>query len=161
MRGHRYTAMTRFAALALGLCLVAVVPGAAKKKPAKPIIESFEATLVGHGMLRFEVEEYSTDEDVQELARSYAKGGIDALESSLDKSEKGRYRYELFQINLGNIRQVYPIRLVRSTTEGAFRILYIVADAADWVYAGVPARPQEMGHYGYPCSGHHASSHVK
>lgn len=142
--------MKRFAALALGVCLVAVVPGAAKKKPAKPIIETFEATLPGHGVLRFEVEEYSTDQDVQELAQAYVKGGIATLESTLNKSEKGRYRYELFQINFGNIRQVYPIRLIRSTSEGGFRMLYIIADAADWVYAGAPARPQEIGHYGYP-----------
>jgi hypothetical protein len=137
--------------LLLGICLLtAAVPSLAKKKAAKPIIEIFEATLAGHGVVRFEVEEFSTDQDLQELSQSYAKGGKDALENCLNRNEKGRYRYELFQISLQNIRQVYPIRLIKSASQGGVRTLYIIADAADWAYEGAPARTEQIGHHGYP-----------
>ena len=69
--------MQRFAALVVGACLlVGAVPVAAKKKPHKPVIESFEATLPGHAVLGFEVEEFSSDQDVQELAQAYANLGV-------------------------------------------------------------------------------------
>ena len=81
--------MKRLAVLALlgtGWCLlVGVVPDLAQKKPAKPIIESFEATANGVGVLRFEIEEFSTDQDIQERAKAYAKGGQDAVEGALGK----------------------------------------------------------------------------
>ena len=65
--------MKRLAMLALlsqvGL-LVAVVPCLAKKKPSKPVIETFEARILGGEVLRFEIEEFSTDQDIQELAKA-------------------------------------------------------------------------------------------
>ena len=72
-----------------GICLlVGVVPGVAKKKPAKQIIETFEAKLGGSlgpkGVLTFQVEEFSTEPDVRELAQTYANYGKGALLKSLN-----------------------------------------------------------------------------
>jgi hypothetical protein len=128
------------AILAAGCLLVGVVPGVAKKKPAKPIIETFEATASGVGVLRFEIEEFSTDQDIQELAQVYAKRGKDAVESALDKIEKGS-----FWVANG----AYPIRVVRSASEGGVRTLNIVAVAADRI-AGDRGGQTFIGHRGYP-----------
>jgi hypothetical protein len=114
-----------FALLGTGCLLVGVVPGVAKKKPAKPIIETFEAAnAISCGVLRFEIEEFSTDQDIHELAQAYAKGGEDAVESALGKMEKGRFWVR---------NEAYPIRVVRSATPGGVRTLNIVAVAADRV----------------------------
>jgi len=50
--------------LVTGLLLGGIVPGLAKKS-AKPIIETFEATVPGAGVMRVEIEEFSTDQDMQ------------------------------------------------------------------------------------------------
>ena len=78
-----------FVLLGTGCLLVGVVPGLAKKSAAKRIIEAFEATVPGGEVLRFEIEEFSTDQDIQELAKTCAKGGKDAVDSALGKVEKG------------------------------------------------------------------------
>jgi hypothetical protein len=120
--------MKRLAVLALlgtGCLLVGVVPGVTQKKSAKPIIETFEATnAISCGVLRFEIEEFSTDQDIQELAQAYAKGGEDAVESALGKMEMGHFWVR---------NEAYPIRVVRSASEGGVRTLIIVAVAADRV----------------------------
>jgi hypothetical protein len=75
------------ALLGMGYLLVGDAPGA--KRPA---IETFAAVAgaSGAGTLRFEIEEFLTDQDIQELAQVYAKGGEDAVDSGLGKIEKGR-----------------------------------------------------------------------
>ncbi len=133
--------MKRLAVLALlgaGCLLVGVVPGVAEKKPPKPIIETFEATVSGV-VQRFEIEEFSTDQDIQELAQAYAKGGEDAVESALGKIEKGRSWVRA---------EAYPIRVVRSASEGGVRTLNIVAVAEDrlWSLNG----QMFIAHRGYP-----------
>jgi hypothetical protein len=135
--------MKRLVVLALlgaGYLLVGVVPAVAKKKPAKPIIETFEATASGVGVVRFEIEEFSTDQDIQELTQAYATGGKDAVESALDKIEKG---------TLWAANGAYPIRLVRSASEGGVRTLNIVAVAADHIW-GDRGGQTFIGHRGYP-----------
>ena len=124
--------------LATGL-LVGGMPGLAKKK-AKPIIEAFEATVPGGQALRFEIEEFSTDEAIQELANAYAKGGKDAVEGALGKVERGHY----------SIRQdSFPIRLVQSVSQqDGTRTINITADAADRI-GGVGGH-MSIGHRGYP-----------
>jgi hypothetical protein len=76
------------ALLGMGYLLVGDAPGAAKR----PAIETFAAVAgaSGAGTLRFEIEEFLTDQDIQELAQVYAKGGEDAVDSGLGKIEKGR-----------------------------------------------------------------------
>jgi hypothetical protein len=135
--------MTRLAVLLLlgtGCLLVGVVPGVAKKKPSKPIIETFEATAPGGEVLRFEIEEFSTDQDVQELAKVYAKGGKDVVESALGKIEKGRFLVR---------QESYPIRLVQSASQGGTRTVFIIADAADRVVGDLGGQVF-IGHRGYP-----------
>ena len=135
--------MKRLAVLALlgTVCLlVGVLPGGAKKKPPRPIIETYEATASGIGLLRFEIEEFSTDQDIQELAQKYAKGGEDALESALGKIEKGRS----FVLN-----GTYPIRVVLSASRGGVRTLNIVAVAADRIVGDLGGEVS-IGHRGYP-----------
>lgn len=149
--------MKRLAALVVGLSLlISVLPGVAKKKPRKPVIESFEATLPGHAVLGLEVEEFSTDQDVQELAEAYAKGGKEAVEHSLERSEKGRYRYQLFQMT-SNPNTAHPIRFIQSATHGGIRSVFIIADADDSTfvvdpYRAGPAYMARISHHGYPFS---------
>ena len=125
--------------LATGL-LVGVMPGLAKKK-AKPIIEAFEATVPGGQVLRFEIEEFSTNQAIQELAKAYAKGGKDAVESALGKVKNGHY----------SIRQdSYPIRLVQSVSQqDGTRTINITAAAADRIVGDFGGQVS-IGHRGYP-----------
>jgi tetratricopeptide (TPR) repeat protein len=106
----------------------------------KPIIETFEARLRGGERLRFEIEELSTDQDVQELAKTYGKGGKDDVERDLRKLEKGRYVIR---------GKSYAIRLVRSTSQNGTRSVFIIADAADRA-SGDDVEMGLLGHRGYP-----------
>jgi tetratricopeptide (TPR) repeat protein len=112
----------------LGRLLAADQPYPATTKSRKPIIETFEARMPGGERLRFEIEEFSTDQDVQELAKTYAKGGKDDVERDLRKLEKGRYLIH---------DESYAIRLVRSTSQNGTRSVFIIADAADRVTGDV------------------------
>jgi hypothetical protein len=133
--------MNRFLTLlVLGMGVLIVVPGLAKKKPAKPIIEILEATVPGGEVLRFEIEESSTDEDIQELAKAYAKSGKDGVESALGKIDKGRYLVR---------HNSYPIRIVQSESLVGTRTVYITSDAADQVVGELGGRVS-IGHRGYP-----------
>ena len=132
-----------FVLLATAYLVVGVVPSLAKKTPAKPIIETFEATLPGGEVLKFEIEEFSTDQDVQELAKAYAKGGKDAVESALGKVEKGHYFIR---------HDSYSIRLIQSVSQqDGSRAIYITADAADRVASNLGGMVF-IGHRGYPFS---------
>lgn len=125
----------------LGLCVfVAVVPCLAKKKPPRPIIETFEAGTSGGEVLRFEIEEFSADQDVQELAKTYAKGGKDDVEHDLQKVDRGRYMIH---------NDSYPIRLVQSESQNGTRTVSIVSDAADRVQGDLGGSVS-IGHRGYP-----------
>jgi hypothetical protein len=145
--------MKRFArSVLLGMCLLVGVPGVTKQKP---VIETFEATLGGSlgvkGVLIFNVEEFSTEPDVKEFARTYMNDGKDALQKSLNHVQKGHYTYQPFTMSAYNVG-AYPIRLIRSWQDGEFRNVYIVADAADWDFAVTCCAPyEEVGHRrGYP-----------
>lgn len=137
--------MKRLAIMALigtvGL-LLGVAPGLAKKKPSKPIVETLEASLPDGRVLRFEIEEFSTDQDVQELGQMYSKGGKDSVEKALNKTEKGLSWMQ---------NDVYPIRMVQSVSQGGMRNLFIVADAADRIEGDLGGRVF-IGHRGYPFS---------
>ncbi len=132
--------LAMFLLLGAGCFLVGVAPGVAKRKSAKPIIETFEATVTGSGILRFEIEEFSTDQDIQELSQAYAKGGEEAVESALGKIEKG---YSWVR------NQAYPITVARSASAGGVRTLNIVAVAADRI-RGDTGGEVSIGHRGYP-----------
>jgi hypothetical protein len=129
-----------FALLATAYLLVVAVPGLSKKKPTKPIIETLEATIPGGEVLRFEIEEFSTEQDIQELKKAYAKGGKDDVEGALRKVERGRYFIR---------HDSYPIRMVQSESQGGTRTVYITADAADQIVGDLGGRVS-IGHRGYP-----------
>jgi hypothetical protein len=118
--------------LVLGMGALIVVPGVAKKKPAKPTIEIFEATVPGGDVLRFEIEESSTDEDIQELAKAYAKSGKDGLRVPWEKSTKAAISYaitltryvscsqnRLVELELCTSLQTLPIKLLGSLMGGS------------------------------------------
>jgi hypothetical protein len=134
-----------FIFLVAGLLLVIATPGGAKKKPAKPVIETYEATVGQGTYLRFEIEELTTEQEMQELSQSYAKGGKEYFEHALNKTEKGISFVE---------HDAYPIHLIQSTSEGETRNLLIVADAADRI-VGQLGGQVIIGHRGYPFSFFH------
>jgi len=126
--------------LAEGHVLLVQLLATGQRLAKKPIIETFEARIPGGERLRFEIEELSTDQDVQELAKTYAKGGKDEVERDLRKLEKGRYFIH---------DESYAIRLVRSISQNGTRSVFIIADAADRV-TGNDGGMVFIGHRDYP-----------
>jgi hypothetical protein len=117
-----------------------VAPLAASKKPAKPVIEKFEATATGLGVLAFDIGEFSSDQDLQELRQAYEKGGEDALRHAARTMEKGLVRFEA---------QAYPMRIVRAESHGGLRTFNILAVAVE---GNVTLVEPFIDHDGYPFS---------
>ncbi len=82
------------------LCVTCLVLGrsfaSAQQQTDKPVRERFEATisllLAGWDTVSVTIEDFSTDEEMQELAQTFAHGGRDALEDALHKIRKGFLR---------------------------------------------------------------------
>lgn len=121
--------------------------GSAKKKPEKPVLESLEANVMppvlGADTIGIAIEEFSTDAEVQELAQTFAKGGEDAVVSTLGRVKKG-----YFQMAGGHQK---PIRVIQLRSEGGVRRLSIVGEAYDTIY-GPGASQGFYGHRGYEFS---------
>jgi hypothetical protein len=123
------------------LCVTFLVPGVDSsfggKKPKKPIQERFEARIVppGSGVdglfqalsrnldqmfdsVDVAIQEFSSDQEAQDLAQTFHNGGDDALEKALNKIKKGHFR-----IGQG---VTMPLELIISSTEGPVRKLSIV-----------------------------------
>jgi hypothetical protein len=111
--------------------------GFAGKKPKKPILEHFEARIVPSESGKNElfqsmsrssdqmfdsvdvaIQEFSSDQEAQELAQIFRNGGDDALEKALNKVNKGYFR-----IGRG---VTMPLVFSISSTEGPVRKLIIV-----------------------------------
>lgn len=131
-----------FVLVAAACFAFAVAPVAAKKKPTRPVIEKFEATGTGGGVLTFDIEEFSTDEELQALREAYAKGGEDAVDDASHKMEKGLVWIE---------NEAYPIRVIRTESRSDVRTFNIVALAADRI-VGETGGQTFIGHRGYPFS---------
>jgi hypothetical protein len=115
----------------------------AKKKPEKRVQEQFEATISaptsGVKTLTIVIEEFSTDDEVRELAQTFSNKGEAALVHALGKAKKGRYY----------VYESMPIRAIISTSEGGGRKLDIVGDAppeqASW-FMGYDVAPYLEGY---------------
>ncbi len=111
------------------LCTACVLFGLggtfAKKQPEKPVQERFGATISpafsSDNSVTVAIQEFSTDEEVQALSRSFAAGGQDAVEKALDKTKKGYFRID--------DAQTMPLLIVQSWPEGAGRRLHLVGRA--------------------------------
>jgi hypothetical protein len=130
--------------LCVGCLLFGVIPGQGKKKPEKPVLESFDATVtpsLGVFGVNISIEEFSTEEEIQDLARTFSKGGEDAIENALGKVRKGYVRMQS--------GEALSIRLIRSRSAGGVRTLNIVSVAADRI-VNESGGQTFIGHRGYP-----------
>lgn len=106
------------------VCLICVLSIASAKK--RPIIERIEANIyptprdVPNGLVRIFIQDFSTDEELHDLAQVYADRGKDALESALGKFKKG-------YIQIPG-RDDTQIELIRSESQGGVRRIAIIAD---------------------------------
>ncbi len=134
--------------MAILLCATGLLPGAgstfAKKKAEKPVQERFEATIAppisDDNSLQVAIEEFSTDEEVQNLAQAFARGGEDALWKVLHGTKKG-----YFTMGSG---QTMPISTIESISAGGTRKLNIIGEAPS-IFRGVNGSVS-IGHNGYP-----------
>jgi hypothetical protein len=64
--------------------------------------------MAGSPSLTVAIEEFSTDDEVQQLAQSYARGGEDSLLSAMGKSNKGYFRLGSSETKRLRIIEVHP-----------------------------------------------------
>jgi len=109
--------------VAFGFAGVSTV--SAKKKP---VIERIEARIapisVSVGLdshVTIVIYEYSTDQELQDLAQAFARRGKDALESALGKMKKG-------YMQVPGVYDELPVEVAESKSLGAIRRLTIVAE---------------------------------
>ena len=106
MKKHIISMAMLVTLLLLGSCVAD-----AKKKPEAPVQESFGANIegmAGSPSLMVAIQEFSTDEELQQLAQRFAQGGEDSLVSALDKSNKGYFRLPSSETTRLRIIQVHP-----------------------------------------------------
>jgi len=97
---------------------------AKKKKPEAPVQESFGANIegmAGSPSLIVGIQEFSTDDEVQQLAQSYARGGEDSLVSALGKTNKGYFKLESSETK--------RLRIIQVHTTAAGRRLLLIGEA--------------------------------
>jgi hypothetical protein len=130
----------------------------AKKKPEEPVRESFVANFLSASgnapYLTIAIQEFSTDDEVQQLVQSYARGGEDSLRSAMGKSKKGYF-------TLGSSQEV-RLRMIQAQPVGTGRRLLLVGEAPDTFFpgespgasssAGTGPRMVLVGHRGYDYS---------
>jgi hypothetical protein len=146
MKKHIISMAMLAALLLLGSCTAD-----AKKKPEAPVRESFGANvegMAGSPSLTVAIQEFSTDEEVQQLAQSFARGGEDSLLSALGKSNKGYFRLQSSETTRLRIIQAHPT--------AAGRRLLLVGEAprafspgGTAQNAGPAPRMVMVGHGGY------------
>jgi hypothetical protein len=134
--------------MATALCTTSLVLGlsgtSAKEKGQKPVQERFEATMnpsvSDDRSLSLAIEEFSSDAEVEDLKRSFAQGGEEALWRTLHRMKKG-----YFTMGSG---QTMPIRVLQSSSAGGSRRLNIIGEAPT-LFRGVSGSVS-IGHRGYP-----------
>jgi hypothetical protein len=113
--------------LVLGVVCGILVAGSAwgRKKKAEegPVLERFEATIAGGGAdtLEVSIQTYSTPDEMQSLAQTYARGGESALADALHKTKDGYFHEEH--------GDTMPLKVVEQTSEGGGRRLSIIGEA--------------------------------
>jgi hypothetical protein len=125
-------------------CLFGGVSTVFAKK--KPVIENIQARLYSppndplNKEVRVAIYEYSTDQELQDLAQAFARRGKDGLVSALGRMKKG---YMQFPGAAGD----WPVELVESKSLGAMRRLTIVAQRGQ-SYSETPYTQQMPGGIG-------------
>lgn len=142
----------------LALVILGSYMADAKKKPEEPVQESFVANFLSASgnapYLTIAIQEFSTADEVQQLAQSYAHGGEDSLRSALGKSKKGYF-------TLGS-SQTVRLRMIQAQPMGTGRRLTFVGEAPDTFFPGespgaassgsMGPRMTMVGHRGYDYS---------
>jgi hypothetical protein len=129
-------------------CLVGGVSTVPAKK--KPVVERIEARIypppvnLPNGGVTVVIYEYSTDQELQDLAQAFAKRGKDGLGSALGKMKKGYMEVP----GAGEL----PVELAESKSEGAIRRLTIVAERGQAVSATRSMQIDNLGQeYPFTC----------
>ena len=127
-------------------CLVLIAGWSfGKKKAEKPVQERFEATISpaisSNNRLSVAIQEFSADQEVQELARTFAAGGEGALGKTLGKIKKGHFR-------IGN-EQTTPLVMVTSSSDGSRRRVSLIGKAPT-VYGEGFGGSVSTGNRGFP-----------
>jgi hypothetical protein len=140
--------MKRAAILAiLGVASLILIAGWSfgKKEKEKPVQERFEAvmspSISTSDRVFVAIREFSTDQELQALARTFAQGGEKALEKALGKVNKGQFR-------IGN-EETMPILIITSTQEGDVRKLNLIGKAPTIPLQGL-AGSLSTQHSGFP-----------
>lgn len=129
-------------------CIVFVVDASlAKKKPGKHVQEEYEATLgppiLGASNVSFGIEEYTTDEEMQGLAQTFAQRGAEGVETALRKGRKGYFQLANYESS--------DIVLAMVTSTNGVRRLGIVGIAPNRFIAAGPAQNQtSFGYFEFP-----------
>lgn len=96
-----------------------------KDKNDKPDQERFEAymnpSITSNNRVSMTIWEFSSDQEMQALAQTFAQGGGKALEKALDEINKGRFR-------IGDERTM-SLFIVTSSQEGETRKLNLIGKA--------------------------------
>jgi len=112
-------------AMLVTLLLLGSSTADSKKKPEKPVLETFVANVIDSSgatpHLTVTIQEFSTDDEVHELAQSYARGGEDSLRNAMGKSKKGYF-------TLGSSETMH-LRIIQDRPTGAGRRLVLVGEA--------------------------------
>ena len=122
-----------------------LVAGWSFGKKENPVQERFEATmnppLSSNNRLTVAIREFSSDQEVQEIAKTFAEGGEGALEKAFGKVKKGEFR-------IGNEASM-PLMMVTSSAEGSVRRLSLLGKAPT-IYVQGFGGSMSTGHRGYP-----------
>lgn len=129
-------------------CVVlALDAGLAKKKPGKHVQEEYVANLgpplLGASTVSFGIEDFTTDEEMQALAQTFAQRGAEGVETVLRKGRKGYFQ-------LGNYESSDIVLAMVTSTDGVRR-LGIVGIAPNRFLAAGPAQNQtSFGYFEFP-----------
>jgi hypothetical protein len=118
--------MKKWPALPALLCAIRLALGVgatfAQKKSENPVRERFEADITpaisSDNNMSLAIQELSSDQELQDLALTFARGGGDALHKALAKVKKGYFR-------MGG-SPTMPLVLITSRSEGSGRKMNFV-----------------------------------
>ena len=117
----------------------------AKEKGQKGVQERFDASIIpplsSNNSLSVAIQEFSSEEEVQDLARTFAQGGKDGLDKALAKIKKGYF------IVAGGLSM--PLLVITSSSDGTVRRLNLIG-LAPTHFEGEFGGSVSVGHRGYP-----------
>jgi len=150
------TSLVIATAICAGCLIFGLGDSWAKEKVRKPIQERFEATIspvfvsTPNSRLAIAIEEFTSDQELQDLAQTFLSRGKRALEDAMGKFKKGH-----LDVPGG---EGMPIEILESEGAGAVRNLTILAErglnnrwgvsqqlAADYPYIFVQLEVNEQG----------------